>query len=129
MERAQDEVKDLAERLDGVVERSTLRVIDDEAVATVRIRVPRDVFLQAVDSIEDLGDVRRKTLEEGGQSRFLDLPADFVIEEPDEPDALIDVRLTSDGGSDTYRNFLERPRAAAATPASENAQSNSDSPS
>ena len=101
VERAQDEVKDLAERLDGVVERSTLRVIDDEAVATVRIRVPRDVFLQAVDSIEDLGDVRQKTLEEGGQSRFLDLPADFVIEEPDEPDALIDVRLASDGGSDT----------------------------
>ena len=101
VERAQDEVKDLAERLDGVVERSTLRVIDDEAVATVRIRVPRDVFLQAVDSIEDLGDVRHKTLEEGGQSRFLDLPADVVIEEPDEPDTLIDVRLASDGGSDT----------------------------
>jgi Tfp pilus assembly protein PilN len=101
VQRAQDEVKDLAERLDGVVERSTLRVIDDEAVATVRIRVPRDVFLQAVDSIEDLGDVRQKTLEEGGQSRFLDLPAGVVIEEPDEPDALIDVRLASDGGSDT----------------------------
>ena len=88
-------------RLLELLERSTLRVIDDEAVATVRIRVPRDVFLQAVDSIEDLGDVRRKTLEEGGQSRFLDLPADFVIEEPDEPDALIEVRLASDGGSDT----------------------------
>ena len=101
VQRAQDEVKDLAERLDGVVERSTLRVIDDEAVATVRIRVPRDVFLQAVDSIEDLGDVRQKTLEEGGQSRFLDLPAGVVIEEPDEPDAMIDVRLASDGGSDT----------------------------
>ena len=94
VERALQEVKDLAERLGGAVERSSLRVIRGESVATVRLFVPRDVFQQAVDSIENLGDSLQKTLEEGGQARFLGLPAGVVVEEPDEPDALIDVRLT-----------------------------------
>ncbi len=65
-----------------------------DSIATVRLFVPRDVFQQAVDSIEDLGDSRQKTVEEGGQARFLGLPDGVVVEEPDEPDALIDVRLT-----------------------------------
>lgn len=101
VERRMEEVKDLAERLGGVVDRASLRVIDDEESANVSIRVPRDGFDEAVSAIEQLGDVRSKQIEEGGAPRF-ELPEGAVIEEPDEPDASISVALAEgEDSSDT----------------------------
>ncbi len=100
VQEAQDAVKDLTEQLDGVVDSATLRVVEGEESATIQIRVDRDDFESAVLAVETLGDVRQKSLSEGGGERFPGAES-VVIVDPEEPDARIDVRLFKGDDDDT----------------------------
>ncbi len=101
VERSSDAIKDLAEQMDGVVDRASLRVNDGDETATIQIRVPRESFEAAVAVVEGLGDVREKVLNEGGGEKFPERAGIGVVD-PDEPDARIDVRLFGgDDGDDT----------------------------
>lgn len=102
VQAALDEIKSLTESLDGIVDRAVLDVRDDETSATITIRLPRADFDAGVSSIENLGDVRQKTLREGGDEIFPGLPESVVVRDPDEPDARVLIFLSGDGdGSDT----------------------------
>jgi hypothetical protein len=100
VERSSDAIKDLAEQLDGVVDHASLRVDDGEETAILQIRVPRESFDAAVAVVERLGDVRQKSLNEGGGERFPGSEG-IVVVDPEEPDARIDVRLFEEDGDDT----------------------------
>ena len=78
-----------------------LNVHDDESFATVTIRLPRADFDAGIASIENLGDVRQKTLREGGDEIFHGLPQSVIVQDPDKPDARVQIFLNGGDGSDT----------------------------
>ena len=82
-----------------LLDRAGLDVRDDETSATITIRLTRADFDAGITSIENLGDVRRKTLREGGDEIFPRLPESVVVR---DPDARVLIFLSGDGdGSDT----------------------------
>ena len=102
VQNALDEIKSLTESFDGIVDRAVLNVRDDQSSATVTIRLPRDDFDAGIMSIENLGDVRQKTLREGGNAIFPGLSETVIVRDPDEPDARVQIILRgSEGGDDT----------------------------
>ena len=102
VQAALDEIKSLTESFDGIVDRAVLNVRDDESSATITIRLPRADFDAGIASIENLGNVRQKTLREGGDEILPGLLESVVVRDPDEPDARVLIFLSGDGdGSDT----------------------------
>ena len=90
-------VEEVAAAVDGLVDASVITISDGEASGFVAIRVPRDDFARAVAAVEELGDIRTKTVRTG--ERADDPEAAFG----DEPDAPIEVRLRqADGGTDAW---------------------------
>jgi len=90
-------VEEVAAALDGLVDASVITISDGEANGFVAIRVPRDDFARAVAAVEELGEIRTKTVRTGEGAD--DPEAAFG----DEPDAPIEVRLRqADGGTNTW---------------------------
>ncbi len=93
--RTVNELREFVASLDGVIDRVTVNVNQDEEFAAMSVRVPRADFVQALASIEGRGEVITKQLREGEGSFDPDAPL------PDEPDARIDLRLIEqEDGSD-----------------------------
>ncbi|MCY3919862.1 MAG: DUF4349 domain-containing protein [Chloroflexi bacterium] len=73
---AAEQVRIAAESLGGFVENSVVSGDDEQAFADVTIRVPQDVFLDALDRIRRIGEVRSEDLRaQDVTEQFIDLNA------------------------------------------------------
>ena len=91
-----ERVKALVQTLGGEIDKVFISVEHDEESALVTLRVFTPDFDSALGTIERMGDVRSKRLEEGTTSTGRD------TEKPEEPDARIDLSLLEkEGGVST----------------------------
>ena len=73
---AAEQVRIAAESLGGFVENSVVSGDDEQAFAEVTIRVPQDVFLDALDRVRRIGEVRSEDLRaQDVTEQFIDLNA------------------------------------------------------
>ena len=94
--RSVERIKGLVKSLDGEIDRVSIFVHDGEESAVMTLRVFIQDFDSALGTIEDMGDVKNKNLEEGTPPRNGD------VETPEEPDARINVSLEEkEGGANT----------------------------
>ena len=82
-----ERIKGLVETLDGEIGRVSISVEDGEESAMVTLRVFTRDFDPALGSIEDMGNVKSKKVDEGT------VPKSGDVETPEEPDARINVYL------------------------------------
>ena len=86
-----ESVKALVRTLDGEIDRVFISVQDGKASARMTLLVFAPDFDSALDSIERMGDVKSKKLEEGTTPRGGD------TETPEDPNASIDLSLVEKG--------------------------------
>ena len=94
--RSVERIKGLVKTLDGEIDTVSISVQDGEESARVTLRVFSQDFDSALGTIEDMGDVKSKKLDEGTT------PMNGDIETPEEPHARINVSLEEkEGGTNT----------------------------
>ena len=87
-----EEIKALVERLEGELDQVVVTIEDGEERAYIVMRLPRDDFRGALATIESMGEVVFKSLQEG-------TPLDNEeLEYLDDPDARVEVNLMEPGG-------------------------------
>ena len=85
-----EEVKNLVASLNGEIDRVFISIREGRERANISLRVFPENFAQAAGSLESLGEIRSKELQEGASND------DLEAKRPKEPNARIEISLVED---------------------------------
>ena len=88
-----EEVKNLVASLNGEIDRVFISIREGRERANISLRVFPENFAQAAGSLESLGEIRSKELQEGASND------DLEAKRPKEPNARIEISLVEDDSS------------------------------